>query len=112
MIGQYPQTEVWRWWIRPLGLMGFFTGLSWGISIRQRLGATLLVVGMPIILAFLPLRPASRGGTIGLLDLGRVFLGRRAIAADASSGDDGLLAFVPLAVVLVRGVGRMPASPL
>lgn len=112
MIGQYPRSEVWRLWIA-LGLMGFFSGLSWGIWIRQRLGATLLVVGMPVIMAFLPFAPPVRLAwvAIGLLTSGGFFLGRRYPQRLHRLATMGWLAFVPLVIVLVRGVGEDARFP-
>jgi general L-amino acid transport system permease protein len=112
MIGQYPRSEVWRLWIA-LGLMGFFTGLTWGIWVRQRRGATLLIVGMPIILAFMPFAPPVRLAWvgIGLVTVGGYFLGRRFPKRVHRLATWGWLAFIPLVVVLVRGVGQGAIFP-
>ena len=73
----YPEPRDLGWWISPWP-DGLFYGDLLGIWIRQRLGAILLVVGMPIFLAFLPFAPPVRVAwvTIGLLTLGGFFLGR------------------------------------
>jgi general L-amino acid transport system permease protein len=113
MVGQYPFSELWRIWII-MGLMGFFIGLTWGIWIRQSRTSALFIVGLPFLLALiLPYGPTTRGAwaVVGLVTLAGYLLGRRFPRQMRRLAGFGWLAFLPLIIVLVRGVGENSAMP-
>ena len=107
LIGQYPRDQVWRLWII-LALMGAIAGLSWGVWVRyHNRGATLLVVGMPFLLALLPYDALTRllWLTVGLVTLGGYLLGSRYPNQLRRLASVGWLAFLPMSLVLIRGIG-------
>ncbi len=107
LIGQYPRDQVWRLWII-LALMGAIAGLSWGVWVRyHNRGATLLVVGMPFLLALLPYDALTRllWLTVGLVTLGGYLLGSRYPNQLRRLASVGWAVFLPLSLVLIRGIG-------
>ena len=107
LIGQYPRDQVWRLWII-LMLMGAIAGLSWGVWVRyHRREATVLVVGMPFLLALLPYDSLTRllWLTVGLVTLGGYLLGSRYPNRLRRLASVGWLAFLPMSLVLIRGIG-------
>ncbi len=107
LIGQYPRDQVWRLWII-LALMGAIAGLSWGVWVRyHRRGATVLVVGMPFLLALLPYDNLTRllWLTVGLVTLAGYLLGSRYPNRLRRLASVGWLAFIPMSLVLIRGIG-------
>ena len=107
LIGQYPRDQVWRLWII-LALMGAIAGLSWGVWVRyHRKGATVLVVGMPFLLALLPYDNLTRllWLTVGLVTLAGYLLGSRYPNRLRRLASVGWLAFIPMSLVLLRGIG-------
>jgi general L-amino acid transport system permease protein len=87
--------------------------MSWGIWIRQRYGATSLVVGLPFMLAVLPFDNATRlyWFVIGMFSLAGFWLGRLFPRIFRRVAAIGWLLYIPLTLVLVRGY-ESPASLL
>lgn len=110
MVGQYPFAHLWRIWVS-VGLAGMLTALSWGMWVRQRLTATVVVIGLPFILAVLPFDMATRTGwaMVGVATTASYFLGRRYPGQLRRPVMFGWLAFIPIWMVLVRGVAKTGA---
>ncbi|MFM8319911.1 MAG: amino acid ABC transporter permease [Chloroflexota bacterium] len=104
MVGQYPFDQLWRIWACA-ALLGALVGLSWGVWIRRRPGATLAVLLGPALLALLPLDPGNRlrWVAISLLALAGYALGRRFARRLARPVMLAWLLYMPLVLLLVRG---------
>ena len=113
LIGQYPRDQVWRLWLVLL-VMGAVAGLSWGVWVKYaRKGATALVVGLPFLLALLPYDPLTRvlWASLGLVTLGAYLLGSRFPRQLRRAALVGWLAFIPVAMVLIYGLGDDTVLP-
>ena len=113
LIGQYPRDQVWRLWLVLL-VMGAVAGLSWGVWVKYaRKGATALVVGLPFLLALLPYDPLTRAlwASLGLVTLGAYLLGSRFPRQLRRAALVGWLAFIPVAMVLIYGLGDDTVLP-
>lgn len=53
MVGQYPEQLLWRVWLC-LHMLAAVVGLSWGVWVRGRLVPLVLLLSLPLLLAFLP----------------------------------------------------------
>ncbi len=113
LIGQYPRDQVWRLWL-VLMVMGAVAGLSWGVWVKyERKGATALVVGMPFLLALLPYDTLTRvlWAVLGMVTLGAYLLGSRFPTQLRRAALVGWLAFLPVAMVLIYGLGDDTVLP-
>lgn len=113
LIGQYPRDQVWRLWL-VLMVMGVVAGLSWGVWVKyERKGATALVVGMPFLLALLPYDTLTRvlWAVLGMVTLGAYLLGSRFPTQLRRAALVGWLAFLPVAMVLIYGLGDDTVLP-
>jgi general L-amino acid transport system permease protein len=113
LIGQYPRDQVWRLWLVLL-VMGVVAGLSWGVWVRyERKGATALVVGMPFLLALLPYDTVTRvlWAVLGMVTLGAYLLGSRFPRQLRRAALVGWVAFLPVAMVLIYGLGDNTVLP-
>jgi general L-amino acid transport system permease protein len=113
LIGQYPRDQVWRLWL-VLMVMGVVAGLSWGVWVKyERKGATALVVGMPFLLALLPYDTLTRvlWACLGMVTLGAYLLGSRFASQLRRAALVGWLAFLPVAMVLIYGLGDDTVLP-
>ena len=113
LIGQYPRDQVWRLWL-VLMVMGVVAGLSWGVWVRyERKGATALVVGMPFLLALLPYDTLTRvlWAVLGMVTPGAYLLGSRFPTQLRRAALVGWLAFLPVAMVLIYGLGDDTVLP-
>ncbi|MFN8470044.1 MAG: amino acid ABC transporter permease [Caldilineaceae bacterium] len=113
LIGQYPRDQVWRLWL-VLMVMGVVAGLSWGVWVKyERKGATALVVGMPFLLALLPYDTQTRllWASLGTVTLAAYLLGSRFPTQLRRAALVGWLAFIPVAMVLIYGLGDNTVLP-
>lgn len=114
MVGQYPQGEMWRIWLL-LYLLAAVIGLTWGAWVRGRLVLALLLLGLPLLVALLPIAsPTARLNlaAIDLVALAASRLGRlggrdlRRLVAWSWVG------YLVLVILVVRGFPFTRALPL
>ncbi|OGO25156.1 MAG: amino acid ABC transporter permease [Chloroflexi bacterium RBG_16_52_11] len=53
MVGQYPQEQIWRIWLC-LYLLAAIAGLSWGVWVRGRWFAGLVLLAVPVLISLFP----------------------------------------------------------
>lgn len=104
MIGQYPIKEVGRLWIA-LGFLMFLTGNSLAIWARKSYFVTVLLLGFPVLLVFLPFGDEPRRWLLTLAALGLVGwgIGRSKPEALAKIVIFGWVISLPVFVLLTRG---------
>jgi general L-amino acid transport system permease protein len=104
MVGQYPVKEVGRLWIA-LGFLVFLAGNSLAIWARKSYFVTILLLGFPALLAFLPIGDESRGWLFSLAALGLVGwgIGRSKPESLGKIVIFGWVISLPIFVLLTRG---------
>jgi general L-amino acid transport system permease protein len=104
MVGQYPVKEVGRLWIA-LGFLVFLAGNSLAIWARKSYFVTILLLGFPALLAFLPIGDESRGWLFSLTALGLVGwgIGRSKPESLGKIVIFGWVISLPIFVLLTRG---------
>jgi general L-amino acid transport system permease protein len=114
MVGQYPVTELWRVWLC-LHLLAAVGGLSWGIWIHRYRVLGVLLLAAPPVLAL----AAIEGGNparihlivVSVVALAGFTLGRAAGLRIQRTVITLWLAYLPLVILIVRGVSG-EADPL
>ena len=114
MRGQYPAEEVWRLWAC-LYLLGAVVGLSWGVWGRNARGTTIVVFALPLLLMLLPW--LSMAARVNLLVVEALALLFYAIGYARPHGIErittiAIIAYFPLVILLVRGLGITDLTPV
>ena len=114
MRGQYPAEEVWRLWVC-LYLLGAVVGLSWGVWGRNARGTTIVVFALPVLLMLLPW--LSMAARLNLLVVEAMALLFYAIGYARPHGIErittiAIIAYFPLVILLVRGLGITDLTPV
>lgn len=108
MTGTYPQGQLWRVWLC-LHLLAAISGLTWGVFIRGRRAAGVILLLVPLVLAALVATGATARMHLAALSavalvayalgrLGGVSLRRMVIGA--------WIAYFPLILLIIRGITR------
>jgi len=53
MVGQYPQEQIWRIWLC-LDILAAIAGLSWGVWVRGRWLAGVILLAVPVLISLFP----------------------------------------------------------
>jgi general L-amino acid transport system permease protein len=114
MVGQYPVTELWRVWLC-VHLLAVVGGLSWGIWVHRYRLLGILLLAAPPILALAALEGGSPARihlvVVSVVALAGFILGRAAGLRIQQTVITLWLAYLPLVILLVRGISG-EADPL
>ena len=107
MIGRYPIEHVWRIWL-VLYLLTALTGFVWGVWVKGKEVAGYVLIGIPIFLALLPFTTQIRLQILAMDVVGYMFLmlGRGNNPNYGRWAVIGMLAYFPIAIVIISGFGE------
>ena len=108
MVGRYPVEHVWRIWL-VLYLLAALTGFVWGVWVKGREVAGYVLLGIPVFLALLPFSTPIRLQILVMDVVGYMFLmlGRGNNPALGRWAVVGMLAYFPISIFIISGVGEM-----
>jgi len=107
MVGRFPAEYLWRIWL-VLYLLMAIIGFVWGVWVKGKEVAGYVLLGIPIFLALLPFSLQMRVQILALDLVGYMFLmlGRGNNPAFKRWAVIGILAYFPVAILIIRGFGE------
>lgn len=107
MVGRYPAEYLWRVWL-VLYLLAALTGFVWGVWVKGRETAGFVLLGIPIFLAILPFSTQIRLQILVMDIVGYMLFmfGRGNKPSYNRWAIISLLAYFPIAIFIIGGVGE------